>query len=343
MGRLSFRKFLADQYDPLPPVEPQDLSGQTVLVVGANVGLGYEAAKHFAAMKPGKLILACRTVEKGKEAAHTIKEATGFENIEARAVDLSVFQSVIDFAEKMVQEEDRLDIYVYNAGISTRTYARTADDWEKTLQVNDLSSALLTILLLPLLLKSAAKSKFSPRAVIVASDVHYWAKLTPEELASPNLLETLNDKEHCTPKVMASRYYISKLLNVFFVRELASRLPPDSPLTVNAVNPGFCYSSLNRELRFPVTLFLTVFRVLVARTTEVGSRALVWAATGARHREQDLRGAFVSDASVKEPSDFVLSEEGARVQKQLWNEIVDVLAKVSPKFKTILDEHLSGK
>ncbi|KAI0065467.1 NAD(P)-binding protein [Artomyces pyxidatus] len=331
MGRLPFKKFLACQYDPVPPVEPQDLSGQTVLVVGANIGLGYEAAKHFAAI----------TVEKGKEAAHTIKEATCFENIEARAVDLAVFQSVVSFADKLMQEEDRLDIYVYNAGVSTRTYARTVDDRETTLQVNDLSSALLTILLLPLLRKST-DSKFSSRAVIVASEVHYWATVATEELACPNLLETFNDKEKCTPQVMANRYWLSKLLNVFFVRELAARLPPNSPIIVNAVNPGFCASNLNRNEKFPVTLLISLFTALISRTTEVGSRALVWAATGARHRENDLRGAFISDAGVTEPSDFVVSEEGARMQKRLWDEIVEVLGKVSPKFKTIIGEHLSG-
>ncbi|KAI0065466.1 short-chain dehydrogenase [Artomyces pyxidatus] len=367
MGRRSFLGFLATQYDPLPPVEPQDLSGKTVLVVGANIGLGYEAAKHFANMKPGKLILACRTVEKGKQAAHStilffpfeifanvapviltaIKEETSFENIEARAVDLSVSQSVVDFADLFVKEEDRLDVYVYNAGVALDTHTRTVDDWETTLQVNDLSSMLLTVLLLPLMLKSP-DPKFSPRAVIVASDVHFAAVITPEELASPNLLETFNDKEHCTPhgdiqrRVMSGRYNLSKLLNVFFVRELASRLPANSPLIVNAVNPGLCHSGLSRNARFPTSLFMFIFKALVARTTEMGSRPLVWAATAARHREHDLRGAYVSDSGVKEPSDFVLSEEGARVQKRLWNETADALTKVSPKFKAIVDEYLSG-
>lgn len=56
-----------------PSVTHVDLSGKTVIVLGANVGLGFEAAKHFARMNPGKLILACRSQEKG-EAALTSEE-----------------------------------------------------------------------------------------------------------------------------------------------------------------------------------------------------------------------------------------------------------------------------
>lgn len=69
MGRFSFLRFLSDQWLAVPELEKQDLSSQTVLVVGANVGLGLEAAKHFARMEPGKLILACRSLKKAEDAA----------------------------------------------------------------------------------------------------------------------------------------------------------------------------------------------------------------------------------------------------------------------------------
>ena len=66
--KLSFFQAAKDQFTPVPPVLRADLTGQTILVVGANIGLGFEAAKHFASMNPGKLILACRSQAKGDAA-----------------------------------------------------------------------------------------------------------------------------------------------------------------------------------------------------------------------------------------------------------------------------------
>lgn len=66
--RLTFTKFLKDQFTEVPPVASVDLQGKTVIVTGANNGLGFEAAKHFGRMNPGKLILACRNKEKGEKA-----------------------------------------------------------------------------------------------------------------------------------------------------------------------------------------------------------------------------------------------------------------------------------
>ena len=66
--QLGFFQFLSDQFAYVPPVEYEDLSGKTVVVIGANIGLGFEAAKHFAKMNPDRLILGCRSKERGEAA-----------------------------------------------------------------------------------------------------------------------------------------------------------------------------------------------------------------------------------------------------------------------------------
>lgn len=68
MVQTSIWQFLIEQWTPAPPVETADLTGKTVLVVGANTGIGYETAMHFAAMNPARLIMACRSQEKGAAA-----------------------------------------------------------------------------------------------------------------------------------------------------------------------------------------------------------------------------------------------------------------------------------
>jgi retinol dehydrogenase-12 len=61
-------KFIQDQFWRVEPVVRADLTGKTIVIVGANVGLGFEAAKHFASMNPKKLVLGCRSQEKGQAA-----------------------------------------------------------------------------------------------------------------------------------------------------------------------------------------------------------------------------------------------------------------------------------
>ena len=107
------------------------------------------------------------------------------------------------------------------------------------------------------------------------------------------------------------------VLNVFFARELSERLR-DKPLIVNSVNPGLCHSELARNMTGISAWFLWLQKLLMARTTEQGSRQLIWACIGGKDNIDQLRGAYISSMEVREPSDFVVSEEGKRAQPKLW-------------------------
>jgi hypothetical protein len=108
------------------------------------------------------------------------------------------------------------------------------------------------------------------------------------------------------------------VLNIFLVQELTKRLPANSPVIVTAVNPGYCKSQLARYTSLVTRMFLKIMEVTLARTTEEGSRQLVWAAVGGAGREFELRGGYVSTASLQEVSDYALSDEGTVVQSRLW-------------------------
>lgn len=108
------------------------------------------------------------------------------------------------------------------------------------------------------------------------------------------------------------------VLNVFFARELAASLPSDSPIIANSVDPGYCISELRRSFSAPRMAFDKLMELALARTTEQGSRQLVWAAVGGQGREAELRGAYVSSADIKDPSDVVLDKTGAVTQKRIF-------------------------
>jgi len=209
--------------------------------------------------------------------------------------------------------------------------------------VNHLSAVFLTVLLLPCLLRVVSSGTSpNPRVVIVSSTVHHWVGFSKEEVESDKVLQKLSDKGHCTPQVMNGRYAISKLFNIFFVRELTKRLPANSPVIVNAVNPGYCKSQLFRNLTLLARVLHQIMGPLLARTIEEGSRQLVWAAIGGGGREIELRGGYVDKASLQEVSDYTLSDEGAMMQTRIWDESIEILSRIEPKFESTVRELLSS-
>ena len=156
---------------------------------------------------------------------------------------------------------------------------------------------------------------------------------------------------------MELRYPVSKLLNIFFARELASRLPEDSPLIINTVHPGLCFSALRRNFSLSGQISFWLLDIFVSWSTERGSRQLIFAALGNQDKPDEMKGAYISSSKVVEPSDYVMSDEGAKVQKQLWvrlshrvysfllyltatqHETLTVLSKVSPNIQSILSSN----
>ncbi|KAJ6616967.1 hypothetical protein B0H10DRAFT_2434660 [Mycena sp. CBHHK59/15] len=341
--RLTLWDFIKNQFKKQPPVAKADLTGKTVVVLGANTGLGFEAAKHFATMNPGRLILACRSPNKGQAAIEKLKAATGYAKAELWIIDLADFDSVKHFTDKFEKDGGRLDILVENAAIApSDKYEPTKDGWETALQVNCLSTTLLALLLLPRMVKTAQKYSTLPRIVVVSSEVHYWTDIEKKVCENPGILATLGSSEYCTKKVMQSRYLLTKLLNVLFVRALNARLSPSTPLIVDAVNPGYCYSELRRSFSGILAVFDYLMEKMLAFTTEEGGRQLVWAAVGEQANPERLRGEYISCSEVMEVSDFALSPQGVKAQDHIWDEMLDILGKVDPRVTAAVETNLSS-
>ncbi|CAF9932681.1 MAG: hypothetical protein HETSPECPRED_008423 [Heterodermia speciosa] len=309
--------FLRDQFARLPYPTTKH-TGQTIIVTGSNVGLGLEAARHFTRLDAEKVILAVRNLEKGEAAKRSIEETTSRKNVvEVWQLDLASYESVKQFAKK-ANELRRLDAVVENAGIATANFTIFEDN-ESTITTNVVSTFLLALMILPKLQETATKFNVTPYLTVVSSEVHGWTSFA--ERNSANIFDTLSNKETAN---MAERYPVSKLLEVFYCRELAERIRnSQKPLVVlNYLNPGLCHSDLSRDAGW----FLTILKFFLARTTEVGSRTLVSATEGG----DATHGQYLSCCQVAPPSKLVRSEEGAKVQKRVYDELSAKLEAIQP-------------
>ncbi|KAF9020270.1 short-chain dehydrogenase [Hymenopellis radicata] len=334
MTKRTLLEHIRDQWTAVPPVAKVDLSGKIVVVVGANTGIGFETCKHFASMNPTRIIMVCRSEERGAAAIKRLIAETKYEHAELWIADLAKFASVSAFADKFDKEVGRLDILILNAGIFGLKYSTTEDEWETALQVNCMASPLLALRLLPCMKRTAQEHATNPRIVVVSSDIHHRARVCEVEINSEHLLEMLSSKEYCSDKMGFTRYGLTKALNVLFMKALQERLSPDSPtVAVTAVTPGLCYSDLGRDApKSIVGLVSALYFRLMAFTAEQGSRQVLYAALSG---DEEMRGAYVAYHQIREPSDFVLSEDGQRLKQVYWSDLVHVLSKVDAKIPKI--------
>lgn len=124
------------------------------------------------------------------------------------------------------------------------------------------------------------------------------------------------------------RYNVSKLLEILTIRELAPAMTASGKpkVIINTLTPGFCHSELMRHAMFPLNLIAWIGKLLLARTTEMGSRTLVAAAAAG----EETHGVYMVDCKAKEPSKWVLSEKGRATQKRFYDELLATLEKIQP-------------
>lgn len=310
--------FLYSQFFVTPTYPTQSFADQTVLITGANVGLGLEAARHITRLGAARVILGVRNVTAGKEAKEDIEKSTGRPSIcEVWEVDLASHASVLAFGER-ISKLPQLDVAILNAAVATAQFS-TAEGYEQTLTVNVINTLFLSLLILPTLKATRTKNPSrTPRLTFVVSEVHAWVDFPEWKEDQP--MEFVSDQ---TKAKMDERYPLSKLLEVLLVQELAGRVR-GSEVVINMINPGFCHSQLGRE----AGLKFKLMKMVLARSTEVGSRTLV--AGGAAGLES--HGSYMTDGHVENTalSPFVRSEEGRQAREKLWAELSSILEGVHP-------------
>lgn len=262
-----------------PPKDFQlSFAGKTVLVTGANIGLGFEAAIKYAAFGAEKVILAVRNAAKGEEAKKRIMQRTGRkgDSIVILNVDLAEYSSVQTFIDSLAKETQHLDIALLNAGVGNPSFEKSSTGWEMAVQVNVLLTALMAVGILPLLRSTAATRGTAVHMTFVNSNGHDRVKEDWLARSDGSLLRAANDREKWDP---TKSYCMVKLLGMAVMQTLARATmssESDSPnVIVNAVCPGLCRTNLGRNFGIMSKIMGIPFQAIFARSAEEGARSLV--------------------------------------------------------------------
>ncbi|KAL7393868.1 hypothetical protein ABVT39_017177 [Epinephelus coioides] len=276
------------------------LDGKTVLITGANTGIGKETSRDMA-RRGARVVMACRDLTRAERAAEEIRQSTGNGNVVIRHLDLASLYSVRQFAKDFLDTEDRLDILINNAGVMMCPRWLTEDGFETQLAVNHLGHFLLTNMLLPKL-KSSAPS----RVITVSSIAHRGGRIDFEDLF-------FSKKKYSS----LESYRQSKLANVLFARELARRLRGSCVYSFS-LHPGVIRTELGRHVHgwFPLLgALLSLPSLLLMKTPYQGCQTTVYCAV--MPGLESLSGRYFSDCAEKE-----VAPEGRDdlVAKRLWEE-----------------------
>ncbi|XP_051266152.1 retinol dehydrogenase 11 [Dicentrarchus labrax] len=256
------------------------LEGKTAIVTGANTGIGKETAKDLAG-RGARVILACRDMAKGEQAARDIMREVKGAKVVARQLDLADTKSICLFAENIYNTEKALHYLINNAGVAICPYSITVDGYEMQFGVNHLGHFFLTFLLLDLLKHSAPS-----RVINVSSAAHAMGKIQ---------FDDLNGEKDYHP---VRAYAQSKLANVLFTRELAKRTEVLG-VTAYSVDPGIVNTEITRHMRRPLADIAKAFSFLI-KTPAEGAYTNIYCTVTPEN--QLLTGGYYKDCACAESS-----------------------------------------
>jgi len=234
-----------------------DQSGRVAVVTGGNSGIGFETVRGLA-QRGAHVILACRDEGKGNHARAQLLADHPDADIVVERLDLADLQSVRAFASRVIDNHDRLDLLVNNAGVMVPPFGRTADGFELQFGTNHLGHFALTGLLL-----DRINATPGGRVVIVSSVAHKFGKVDFDNL----------NAEKGYKKTRA--YALSKLANLLFQTELQRRLEAAGHQTlVTAAHPG--WTATNLQAHASTFQFLNPY---LAMTPAQGALPTLFAAT----------------------------------------------------------------
>ncbi|KAI6084057.1 short-chain dehydrogenase/reductase [Hypoxylon rubiginosum] len=302
-----------------PPADPTYLSfqGKTVMVTGANSGLGFHSAVKYAQLGASRLILVVRSKEKGETAkASIISQTKSSVEITIMTVDLSTFASVTEFARQVDQQVDKLHIALLCAGVLEPTFKRGPEGYETACQINVLSTALMALLLLPKLRETGVQS--DPTHLCILNSLATQEvddKVVP---TGQSLIQRINDPSKFDH---ISQYYLVKLAARYFVQGVANSSGESENVIINCCCPAVTRTNLFRNYGVLMRVMLYPYTLICGRTGEQGARTLV----GATGLGWESHGKLWLNDELPPPAKFIATERSSQLCHDTFEDIKSIL------------------
>ncbi|TLS25359.1 hypothetical protein PpBr36_07173 [Pyricularia pennisetigena] len=332
-----------------PMVAPDSYKGKKALVTGGTAGLGLATAIHLAQLEASTIVITCRDAARGQNAKKKIEEAAGSSKVTVKVLelDMSRYSSVVAFTETLKKEfgaDGGLDWICLNAGVHNASWEQSPEGWDMVIQVNVLSTVLISLLLLPWLKELRSQRQSPAHLTMVSSGLHTsanisrWEKIAGQE----GLLKHFSAKENWPGS--PAQYSNSKLLLQYCVKELSQQAldaqgKPD--VIINTCCPGMVATEITRTLKEKHFIFRVVeplVMTLVAQTPEVGSRLyLKTGLTTEADHGKFITNYMTNDAYTKKSKAVVTSETAQKLQKLAWAEVTTELKSKVPAVSQALE------
>ncbi|KAI2618209.1 putative short-chain dehydrogenase/reductase family protein [Hypoxylon sp. NC1633] len=301
---------------PKPLPTGTRLTDQVAIVTGSNVGVGLEASRQLLQLGLSHLVMGVRSQARGDKAADQLRKEFPSATISVWIADLESYESIQAFVERCATLP-RIDIAILNAALQMSAFTTNpTTGFETTMQVDYLSTALLAILLLPVLKAKKFPGAATPPVLsIVGSDIMYFMKM---EANGPVLRQFDNPKAYS----QMAWYGKAKLVLMLFVIKLAAIVSPDDVI-LNVSNPGMTKGTqIFRDVPSLLQAVMVPIQVLLARTPKVAASNYVDAVVT---YGKTSHGSFISDWAIKPHPKFWYTSEGKAVTDRLWEETIEEL------------------
>ncbi|KAF7977755.1 hypothetical protein HWV62_2848 [Athelia sp. TMB] len=296
-----------------------DLTGMTVLVTGGTGGLGFEVAK-TCALHNARVLLLSRKTEHGDEAIRQIKEAaSGTVDVEFIKCDLGSLKSVKEVADKIRNEEKRLNILIAGAGVGVNKFDVSADGIDRHFAVNYLGHYLLINRLMPLIRRTDKDlSQPAPRIVSISSELHRAAS-SSIKFASPAEI-TEEAKDYSANNLYARTKLALILFTKFGLVERVIQPTKDARILALTTHPGAVATGQQEQFKEAYGQVLgSVMKAVTVpffRTPEQGSLSTLWAATSDKV-DKSMQGYYFSDPET--PGEETEQARDKQLGQNLWD------------------------